>query len=188
MKTRLTVLTALMAVVLPALQPGVPRVTYLTGVIKDAAGKPQTGMLGITFSLYQEQEGGTPLWTETQSVALDEHGGYAVLLGTTQPDGLPVSVFSAGKARWLGVAPQLPGAVEQPRVALAGVPYAMKAVDADTLGGLPASAFPARRHGGAAGRHRACWAVATASDGRRQRRPAWTLPQHLSYRRRDGEA
>ena len=35
----------------------------------------------------------------------------------------------------------LPGEVEQPRVLLVSVPYALKAADADTLGGLPASAF-----------------------------------------------
>src|SRR5580700_7890601 len=141
MKTKLILLTLLVAPWLPAQQPAVPRVTYLTGVVKDSAGKPQTGMLGITFSLYEEQQGGVPLWTETQSVSLDEHGGYAVLLGAMQQGGLPVELFSSGKARWLGIAPQLPGAQEQPRVALAGVPYALKAVDADTLGGLPASAF-----------------------------------------------
>ncbi len=34
-----------------------------------------------------------------------------------------------------------PGPPEQPRVLLVAVPYALKAVDADTLGGKPASAF-----------------------------------------------
>ncbi len=33
------------------------------------------------------------------------------------------------------------GRAEMPRVLLASVPYAMKASDAETLGGLPASAF-----------------------------------------------
>ena len=34
-----------------------------------------------------------------------------------------------------------PGSEEEPRVALVSVPYAVKAGDAQTLGGLPASAF-----------------------------------------------
>ena len=36
---------------------------------------------------------------------------------------------------------QAPGAVEQPRVLLVAVPYALKASDSDTLGGKPASAY-----------------------------------------------
>jgi len=35
----------------------------------------------------------------------------------------------------------LPGQPEQPRVLLAAVPYSLKSSDADTLGGLPASAY-----------------------------------------------
>ncbi|MGO9270576.1 MAG: hypothetical protein ACLQOO_10040 [Terriglobia bacterium] len=64
-----------------------------------------------------------------------------MLLGTTQPEGLPLDLFTSGKALWLGVQPQLPGAVEQPRVLLVAVPYALKASDSDTLGGKPASAY-----------------------------------------------
>jgi hypothetical protein len=119
----------------------VPRVTYFSGVVKDAAGAPPTGIVGITFALYEEQQGGTALWTEIQNVPLDDQGRYTVLLGSMQPEGLPQDLFSSGKARWLGVTPQLPGTGEQPRILLVGVPYALKAVDADTLGGLPASAF-----------------------------------------------
>src|SRR5262249_2674803 len=59
----------------------------------------------------------------------------------TQPQGLPLDLFATGQARWLGVQPALPGVGEQPRVLLVGVPYALKAADADTLSGKPASAF-----------------------------------------------
>jgi len=119
----------------------VPRVTYFSGAVKDATGAPGTGTVGITFSLYEEPQGGAPLWTEIQNVPLDDQGRYTVLLGSMQPEGLPQDLFSSGKARWLGVTPQLPDAAEQPRILLVGVPYALKAADADTLGGLPASAF-----------------------------------------------
>jgi len=37
--------------------------------------------ISLTFSLYELQEGGSPLWTETQSVQLDSQGHYTVLLG-----------------------------------------------------------------------------------------------------------
>jgi hypothetical protein len=119
----------------------VPRVTNFSGVVKDAAGNPYTGLLGITFSLYEEQEGGSPLWSEIQNVQPDELGHYTALLGAMQTGGLPQDLFTTGKARWLGVQPQLAGVAELPRVLLVGVPYALKAADADTLGGQPASAF-----------------------------------------------
>jgi trimeric autotransporter adhesin len=109
--------------------------------VTDAAGKAQSGTIGITFSLYEEQQGGVALWSETQNVMLDEQGRYTVLLGSAQAAGLPLDLFVSGKARWLGVTPQVAGVGEQPRVPLVGVPYALKAADADTLGGLPASAF-----------------------------------------------
>jgi hypothetical protein len=110
--------------------------------VKDSQGKAQgAGLIAITFSLYEDQETGDPLWTEIQNVQLDEQGHYTVLLGAMQPGGLPLGLFTSGRARWLGVRPELPGVDELPRVLLVGVPYALKAADADTLGGMPASAF-----------------------------------------------
>jgi hypothetical protein len=119
----------------------VPRLITYSGTVKDPAGNVHPGALGLTFALYEFQEGGSPLFVETQNLQVDEQGHYTVLLGATQPDGLPLDLFTSGKARWLGVTPQLPGVGEQPRVLLVGMPYALKASDADTLGGLPASAF-----------------------------------------------
>jgi YVTN family beta-propeller protein len=62
-----------------------------------------------------------------------------VTLGATSSEGLPAYLFADGAARWLGV--QVAGQAEEARVALVAVPYAMKAKDADTIGGLPPSAF-----------------------------------------------
>ena len=141
MKLKTIVLVLWLPAAAYAQQPAVPRVTYFNGVITNAAGEPRTGTVGITFSLYEEQQGGAPLWSETQNVALDGAGRYTVLLGSATAAGLPLDLFASGKARWLGVAPQVAGLSEPPRILLVGVPYALKAADADTLGGLPASAF-----------------------------------------------
>ncbi len=124
-----------------AQESAVPRVIQFGGVVKDANGTPQTGSVSLTFMLYESQDGGTALWSETQSAELDAQGHYTVLLGANTAGGLPLDLFTAVAARWLGVQPQIPGFPEQPRVLLVGVPYAMKAADADTLGGLPAAAF-----------------------------------------------
>jgi hypothetical protein len=119
----------------------IPRLVNFSGVLNDADGKPLTGNVILTLSLYAEQDRGTPLWVETQTVQLDGQGHYSLLLGATQPNGLPMDLFTNGTAQWLGIQPNLPAAAEQPRVLLVGMPYALKASDADTLGGLPASAF-----------------------------------------------
>jgi hypothetical protein len=98
-----------------------------------------TGVVGITFALYSEQTGGAALWIETQNVTGDGNGHYSVLLGATKPDRLPAELFTSEQARWVGV--QVAGQAEQPRVLLVSAPYALKAGDAETVGGLPPSAF-----------------------------------------------
>jgi hypothetical protein len=123
----------------PAAPAQLPRLVKFSGAVKDANGKPLSGMAGITFGLYQDQQGGTALWTENQNVQPDAAGHYTVWLGATTNEGMPVELFASGQARWLGV--QADGQPEQARVLLAAVPYALKAGDADTLGGRPASAY-----------------------------------------------
>jgi hypothetical protein len=121
--------------------PGVPHLIKFTGTLHDPSGQPRTGLAGVTFLIYGDSTGGAPLWQEVQNVQLDPQGRYAVLLGMVTSGGVPTSIFSNGESRWLGVRAAFPGEEEQPRVLLVSVPYAMKAGDAQTLGGLPPSAF-----------------------------------------------
>ena len=116
-----------------------PRLVRFGGVIKDANGNPQSGVAGITFALYAEQTGGAPLWQETQNVTADSSGHYTALLGATKTEGLPAELFTGEQAHWVGM--QVQGQPEQPRVLLVSAPYALKAGDAETIGGLPPSAF-----------------------------------------------
>jgi hypothetical protein len=113
----------------------VPTMVKFSGTVQ---GMPSR-IIGMTFALYKEQQGGPALWLETQSVSLNASGHYSVQLGATLPNGLPMELFTSGEARWLGV--QAEGQAEQPRVLLLSVPYALKAADAETIGGLPPSAF-----------------------------------------------
>src|SRR5579864_1229604 len=117
----------------------VPRLVNFSARAIDDQGKPVAGIAGVTFSIYKDQSGGSPLWMETQNVVADAKGNYTAQLGATSAEGLPLDVFASGQARWLGV--RINGGEEQPRVLLLSVPYALKAADAQTLGGLPASAF-----------------------------------------------
>ena len=123
----------------PAVASSVPNLISNAGILKDENGVPITGTTGATFLLYAEREGGAPLWIETQNVTTDSSGHYEVQLGATSPHGFPVDLFSGGHARWLAL--QLSGQTEQGRVMIVAVPYAIKAEDSETVGGLPPSAF-----------------------------------------------
>ena len=117
-----------------------PPLIQFSNVATDEGGNSMSGVVDITFSLYNSQQGGEPLWTETQNnIQLDPTGHYSVQLGITQPNGVPTTLFTTGEARWLGV--QIAEQPEQPRVLLLSEPYALKAGDAATIGGLPPSAF-----------------------------------------------
>jgi hypothetical protein len=117
----------------------VPNLIKYSSVLKDGSGAVITALSGVTFLIYKDEQGGAPLWMETQNVQPDKAGRYTVQLGAVSKDGLPPEVFMTGEARWLAV--QIGNEAEQARVTLVAVPYAMKAADAQTLGGLPASAF-----------------------------------------------
>ena len=117
----------------------VPALVPFSAIAQRGDGAAISGERTVTFQLFRDETGGEPLWTESQTVDLDETGHYKVQLGASSPQGLPMTLFASGEGRWLEV--QIAGEKQQPRALLTSVPYALKAADAATLGGLPASAF-----------------------------------------------
>ncbi len=156
---RKTVITLYLALVASAALPAVShaqaqeaqssttRMVRFAGVLTDASGGPLVGPQTVTFTVYDAADGGAALWTETLAVTADEHGRYATYLGSTVA--LPQHLFSTEQARWIGTSVD---GRELARTALVAVPYALKAADADSLGGTPLSSF-----------------VLTSPDGRLQR-------------------
>jgi hypothetical protein len=120
----------------------VPHLIRYSGVLKEVAGRPVQGKVQITFAFYKDEQGGEPLWMETQEVTLDGTGRYSVMLGTTTGDGLPQSLFQAGDAWWIEA--RAAGAAPPTRSLLAAVPYALKSVDSDTLAGRAAADYVTR--------------------------------------------
>jgi hypothetical protein len=117
----------------------VPLVVKFSGHIPQPAGTSPSGPLGVTFAIYSDGSGSVPLWLETQSVVADVQGRFTVLLGSASSNGVPADVFASGEARWIGFTPN--DGMEQPRVLLTTVPYAFKAGNADTLGGMGPEEF-----------------------------------------------
>jgi hypothetical protein len=160
----------------------------------EAAMHRSSSVIGVTFALYADETGGAPLWLETQNVEVDNTGHYTVLLGSTKSDGLPIDLFTSGKAQWLGV--QSDGQAEQPRIMLLSVPYALKAADAETFGGKPPSAYapaatsdttttsspgPATTvNGGAGGSNNSPHPLPISGSGTTNYVPLWTNASTLS--------
>jgi hypothetical protein len=118
----------------------VPSLIRFGGTLKNAEGASlASATVGVTFAIYSHQDGGAAVWMETQNVTTDAAGNYSILLGSTTANGLPADLFSQQEQRWLGV--QAQGQAEQPRVLLVSVPYAIKAHEAETLGGRSVSDF-----------------------------------------------
>jgi hypothetical protein len=139
----MTILASLGAQEKPKTAPSarVPRLVRYSGTFRPSDGQPIQPIESATLSVYRDETGGDSLWHEIQNVTVDSEGHYAVVLGSTLNDGMPMDLFSAGEPRWLGVRFNRPGEAEQTRVPLVSVPYALKAGDAETLGGKPASAY-----------------------------------------------
>ena len=117
----------------------VPPLIPYSGVVSTVSGAQPAASVSVTFLIYKDEQGGEPLFAETQTVAIDATGHYKAQLGATLTNGIPMDLFATGEARWLEV--QVAGEAPQSRMLLVSVPYALKAADAATLGGLPASAF-----------------------------------------------
>jgi hypothetical protein len=116
----------------------VPRLIRFNGSYHAVNQQAQIGAIVATFTIYRDESAWTPLWSEAQSIQPDKDGNYSVLLGSTRGEGMPADLFVTGDPRWLEVEVNQE---KQPRLLLASVPYALRASDADTLGGLPASAY-----------------------------------------------
>src|ERR1017187_1395101 len=91
----------------------VPRLVRVGGFFHPADGSSPVGLQSVTLSIYREQQGGAALWYETHDVELDQTGNYAVLLGSTKTEGVPLDLFSTGEGLWLGVQFNRPGEAEQ---------------------------------------------------------------------------
>jgi len=102
----------------------VPSTMIHQGRLLDRSGAPSTGSQSIVYRIYDSATGGTPIWTETINVTLDD-GYFSTQLGATTP--LTPMVF-AGRTRFLGVTvgtdPEM-----TPREPIGSVPYALVATN-----------------------------------------------------------
>ena len=102
----------------------VPQFITHQGRLLDGMGNPVAGSLTVVFTLYDAEQAGNVVWTETNTVTFDA-GYFSVRLGETTPF---TGVFT-GAPRYLGIKvgndPEM-----TPRVAAGSAPYALVAGNA----------------------------------------------------------
>ncbi|MDJ0866549.1 MAG: hypothetical protein QNK03_10605 [Myxococcota bacterium] len=111
------------------------------GFLLDGDGVAVTDpALSMVFALYDTPLDGAPLWEETQVVDV-QAGVYGVSLGSIVA--LDPLLFATGSL-WLEV--RVAGETLFPRTELTSTPYALRAGDADRLGGATAAEFATQGH------------------------------------------
>lgn len=105
----------------------VPRLMNFQGVLRDSEGEPVTTTVEVVFNIWDADEEGSSVWTETRSVTPDASGKIDILLGETVS--IESDVFD-GDERWLGI--QVEDDPEMtPRTRLASVGYAYRVLTVD---------------------------------------------------------
>ena len=104
----------------------VPRAVNYQGYLTDAGGAPINTTVPMVFKLYTVASGGAPLYTEAQTVPVN-NGLFDVVLGSVAPLNLAFDV-----PYYLGVA--VSGDPEMtPRQLVTASPYALRSANADAL-------------------------------------------------------
>ncbi len=126
---------------------GAPGKINFQGRVTNNTGAVLTGTYVMQFALYSALEGGSPVWSEEQSVLI-MNGIYNVSLGN-EGNLLTADFFSGGNA-YLEVeiceVGGTPCETLSPRQQLTATAYAFQADNAATLGGLGSSDFALSSH------------------------------------------
>jgi hypothetical protein len=133
----------ILKIIIPALMLGlmsqlgwaeIPNMINYQGYLTDSDGSPIDGTVNLTFSLYDTDSGGSPLWSDSYLVL--------VVNGLVNKDLGPINLDLIHPV-YLGI--QIESDPEMsPRQALTSVPFAYvaeKAADTDKLGGIDSSNF-----------------------------------------------
>ena len=122
MKTLKTnILAVITTLLLPVFAAAAPNLINYQGRLVDNNGNPMTGTKSVVFKIFDAASAGTQLWTETQSVTL-ENGIFSVKLGAAAA--LTSNVYSADD-RYLEIT--VDAVTLAPRVQLVSVPFALAA-------------------------------------------------------------
>jgi hypothetical protein len=149
MKKYIPALAIAMLLGAAAIHAAAPPYIPVQGVLTDSTGTPIDTSVSAVFSLYTSEVGGTAIWTETQSV-LVEDGLFTAYLGEVTT--LNLTTFRDNADLWLGI--RIASDPEMDRVYLGSNPFAGYAeycgnvpahthAFTDITGSIPPSSLPA---------------------------------------------
>jgi hypothetical protein len=128
----LRVATLVLAVCLaPAALALVPGEINYQGLLLDSGGSPITGPTDLDFELFELATGGSSVWSESHGDVDVLDGVYDLILGSSTPI---TPALVAGGALWLEITVE--GETLTPRQRIVAVPYALRASEADNVGGV----------------------------------------------------
>ncbi len=156
--------------VLQAAVGAVPQTLSYQGILTDGTGTPVQGAKAITISLYTANTGGSPFWTETQSLTLVD-GRLSVVLGADPAKPLDRSRFTG--ETWIGI--KVGNDTEMPRQKFSSVAYAFQAGD----GGVPKGGII--MWSGAVDAVPAGWALCNGQNGTPDLRDRFVIGAGLGY-------
>ena len=118
--TKLLVITLLLLTVVCGLSyAAVPHLINYQGKLTNTQGQPITGAVNVTFRIYDQESGGSPLWTETYTGLTVDKGIFNIMLG-----GVTALNLAFDKQYYLGI--QVGSDTEMtPRQRLASSAYAI---------------------------------------------------------------
>ena len=119
----------------------VPNMLSYQGYLTDPDGAPVNEVVNISFAIYTVSAGGTPQWTDSQSVNVS-NGFFLVELGDAV-NSFPIGLFDT--PLYLGIAVGADSEMS-PRQAITSVGFAFKADDADSLEGQSAESLDQSTH------------------------------------------
>ncbi len=131
------VCSALMvALILTVAAPAAAVILPVQGILRANGGGPVSdGTYAMTFRLYASADAEIVLWDEVKVAVAVADGLFVETLGTSPKSPLAADLFTQNDALWVGV--QIAADPELPRGRLDPVPYAVRALAADSLiGGL----------------------------------------------------
>jgi hypothetical protein len=109
----------------------VPNQVNFQGLLVDSVGQQITGSVNFDFAIFDALVSGTQLWTESQTGITVTNGRYTVALGSVSP--LTTSILDSGSV-YLEIT--VNGETLTPRERLLAVPYALRAQEAENVGGI----------------------------------------------------
>ena len=107
------------------------------GFLTSATGEPLTGVVSLTFKLYEASDSPAALWEETINAVEVVNGAFSVHLGRVTPN--MKTYITDGRAQYVSVA--VDGAALSPRQRFGTQPYAFLAYNSSRLNGQPAAFY-----------------------------------------------